>query len=185
MAYTRAKVSSRGFTLIEVLVTVVILAVGLLGLALLQTRSLNSQLEAYQRAQAMLLLEDMASRIRVNSANARTGAYPDGDQYGLLTPADCTVITVAADRDLCDWNKAVAGSAVTLGSTNVGSLVGARACIQNVAGSGDGESTLRLTIAWQGMSETIASSSTCGKDAFGTDALRRVVSLDTVLAKLD
>ncbi len=52
MHMLRFPLASRGFTLIEVLVTIVILAVGLLGLALLQTTSLNNQLEAYQRAQA-------------------------------------------------------------------------------------------------------------------------------------
>jgi len=174
----------RGFTLIEVLVTIVILAVGLLGLALLQTTSLSNQHEAYQRAQAMLLLEEMANRIRVNSVAARANEYPDGDQYGLLTEEDCTTKTVTAERDLCDWNTALAGSGVTLGGENVGSLVGARGCIEEIDGSVDDEHIIRLTIAWQGMTETTAPSSACGEDAFGNDGFRRVASIDTVLANL-
>ena len=50
--------SMRGVSLIEVLVTIVILAVGLLGLAGLQMRLQSSEVEAYQRTQASLLLED-------------------------------------------------------------------------------------------------------------------------------
>ena len=182
---------SRGFTLIEVLITIVILAVGLLGLALLQTTSLSNQLEAYQRAQAMLLLEDMANRIRVNSAAARAGAYPDDDQYGLLTEEVCADETVTADRDLCDWNTALAGSGVTrdvdgdgVADQLLGSLVGARGCIEEIDGSADDEHIIRLTIAWQGMSETVAPPSPCGDDQYGPDTQRRVASIDTVLANL-
>jgi type IV pilus assembly protein PilV len=178
---------SRGFTLLEVLVTIVILAVGLLGLALLQSTSLNNQLEAYQRAQAMLLLEDMSNRIRVNSVAARAGAYADGADLGLAPAeeADCQAMTNAAARDLCQWGIALAGTTVKLGDTNVGGIVGARGCIENLAGSSDGELIVRLTIAWQGMSATAAPESGCGEGVFGDDdRFRRVATIDTVLADL-
>jgi type IV pilus assembly protein PilV len=177
--------TSRGFTLIEVLVSIVILAVGLLGLALLQSTALSNQLEAYQRGQAMLSLEDMANRIRVNRVAAMAGAYVEDDDYGLQAEQDCTVLTVTAARDLCYWNTALAGSDVTLSGANVGSVVGALGCITQIPGSVDGEMIIRLTIAWQGMTETLAPSSDCGEDAFGDDRFRRVASIDTVLANLN
>ena len=62
--------SMRGTSLIEVLVTIVILAIGLLGMAGLEARLQTSEMEAYQRAQALILLNDMASRISANGANA-------------------------------------------------------------------------------------------------------------------
>ena len=73
-----------GASMIEVLVTTVILAIGLLGLAGLQSRLGLSEMESYQRAQALVLLQDMANRIATNRADAAnyvTGAaspWPDG-----------------------------------------------------------------------------------------------------------
>ena len=60
----------RGTSLVEVLVTIVILAFGLLGLAGLQSRLQISDMEAYQRAQALVLLEDYTSRITSNRGQA-------------------------------------------------------------------------------------------------------------------
>jgi|SRR5690554_1625026 len=66
-----------GYGLIEVLVAVLVLAVGLLGLAGLQTQSLRFNNEAYFRTQATLLAMDMADRLRSNLETARTspGSY--------------------------------------------------------------------------------------------------------------
>ena len=61
---------SAGLSLVEVLVTVVILAFGLLGIAALQAKVQVGSIEAYQRAQAIVLVDDMRARILGNSANA-------------------------------------------------------------------------------------------------------------------
>ncbi|MFO7550780.1 MAG: type IV pilus modification protein PilV [Haliea sp.] len=180
---------SRGITLIEVLVTLLIVAIGLLGLAGLQVTTISSQFEAYQRAQSLLLLEDMANRIRVNAPAARAGNYPDGDEYGLGIDLeaipDCTVVTPTAARDLCEWSNAIAGAGVLREGQGLGSVIGARGCIENRAGSADGELIVRLTIAWQGAVPTRAPALTCGLDAYGDDdRTRRVVSTDVVLAFL-
>jgi type IV pilus assembly protein PilV len=187
MIKTRDTQSLSGFTLIEVLITIVVVAIGLLGLAGLQVTSLNNQLESYQRAQALLLLEDMSNRIRVNAVAAKAGAYTDGDQYGLLTEEDCSAEATTAERDLCDWNIALAGTGVMLDTEVVGSVLGARGCIDDItttAGSSDGETVIRLTIAWQGMAKTAAPSSVCGLNQYGEDTYRRTASIDTVLANL-
>ena len=177
---------SAGFTLIEVLITVVIIAIGLLGLATLQVTSLNSQLEAYHRAQALMLLEDMASRIRANAAVAQAGGYTVAviDDYGLASEEDCSLETTTAAKDLCEWNLALAGAGVTLDAANLGSALGARGCIENIAGTAFGETIIRLTVAWQGTVATAAPNSLCGQGEYGDDALRRAVTLDTVLGDL-
>lgn len=65
----------RGLSLIEVLVTLLITSVGLLGLAALQARSLQFNHGAYLRSQANILAYDMADRMRLNKDDARAGSY--------------------------------------------------------------------------------------------------------------
>lgn len=60
---------NRGFTLIEVMVALVILAVGLLGMASLMTRSQQSNESAYSRSQATLMAYDIIERMRANLVN--------------------------------------------------------------------------------------------------------------------
>ncbi|PLW81613.1 type IV pilus modification protein PilV [Kineobactrum sediminis] len=177
---------SPGFTLIEVLITLVIIAIGLLGLAGLQVFSLQSQLEAYQRAQAVMLAEEMVNRIRVNAPAARAGAYTPGVEYGLLTPAVCDPATqTTAEYDLCDWNNILAGQDVLAGGVNAGSVNAARGCIENVVGSIDGETRILVTVAWQGAVATASPDLDCGFNAYGdNDAFRRVVAIEAVLADL-
>lgn len=102
---------ARGFSLLEVLISMVVLSIGLLGLAGLQTMGLRNNHSAYLRSQATLLAYDIADRMR---ANRRT-AIDDGS-YSLTlnatpaTPAkDCTTTTCApaelAAYDLYHWFK--------------------------------------------------------------------------------
>ena len=53
----------RGTSLLEVLITMVLVAFGLLGIAAFQAKAQIGSIEAYQRAQAVLMLEDLQSRI--------------------------------------------------------------------------------------------------------------------------
>ena len=62
---------SRGFTLIEVLIALVILSVGLLGLAGLQIISLKNNQSTYARGQANLMAMDVIDRIRANPVSAK------------------------------------------------------------------------------------------------------------------
>jgi type IV pilus assembly protein PilV len=83
-----------GFTLLEALVTLVILAVGLMGLAFLQAQGMQLNTSAYSRTQASILASDMIDRIRLNSVNS--AAYDTGSFSP--NPSSCTV-TGAPDAD--------------------------------------------------------------------------------------
>ena len=66
-----------GFSMIEVLVSVVVLSVGLLGLAGLQAASLKANAGAYERSQASVLAQDMLDRMQSNFVGVQTGQYND------------------------------------------------------------------------------------------------------------
>jgi len=88
-----------GFSLIEVLVTIVILLIGLLGLAGLQGRALTSQMESYQRAQALILLKDIANRIETNRNIA--SCYPIGISLGTGTTASNVISAANTTANTC------------------------------------------------------------------------------------
>ncbi|PTN12090.1 type IV pilus assembly protein PilV [Nitrosomonas aestuarii] len=181
--------SVRGVSMIEVLVTVVITAVGLLGLAGLQMRLQSSEIESYQRTHALILLEDMANRIaanRNNAVNYVTGAVaPLGT--GDNQPANCA--GVGQVFDVCQWSNALKGvSEQSSGANNVGAMIGARGCVEDL-GTGD---QFLITVAWQGFVPTVAPSSNCGiglyNGAAGTscinDLCRRSMSTIVRIADL-
>jgi type IV pilus assembly protein PilV len=67
--------SCDGFTLIEALVALVVLSVGLLGLAMLQITSLQANTDAYYRTQASLHAYEIMDRMRANPTAAASGLY--------------------------------------------------------------------------------------------------------------
>lgn len=104
-------IRQKGFTLLEVLVAVLVLAIGLLGLAGLQATSLRVNQSASMRSQATNLAYDMADRIRANRDAALAGVYDSQ----ALAPNDklpsCAVITLSgtlAARDIAFWRNAIA-----------------------------------------------------------------------------
>lgn len=97
-----------GFSLVEVLVAIVVLAIGLLGLAILQVESLKYNTDAYYRTQATMLAYDIIDRMRANSDAARNGDYvsaaaPSWPQTCGDTSSGCDSNTALASYDLSVW----------------------------------------------------------------------------------
>lgn len=177
MSISRRQVA-RGATMIEVLVTLVIIAFGLLGIVGLQLRLQVSEMESYQRSQALLLLNDMANRIATNRSSAATyltaAANPLG--AGMVCPA--TTGTVL-QRDLNEWCNALQGAGEVSGSSKVGAMVGGRGCVESVGGD------YLITVAWQGLTPISAppASVACGANSYNgasgscvNDLCRRTVT---------
>lgn len=189
-----------GFTLIEVLAALLIIIVGLLGIASLQMKSQQMQIESFQRAQALVMLEDMVNRINANRNGANcyaittdsTGAPYAGTDSAL---SDCvaainpTYLTLA-NTDLAAWDAMLKGAGEARGGLQTGAMIGARGCI--VSPDPDitpaDANTYRVTIAWQGLSDTVAPTNTCAKGQYGGsdgEKRRRVVSATVKIAQLN
>lgn len=80
--------NTRGFTMLEVLVAILVVTLGLLGLAGLQTVSLRNNTSSSQRTIATQLAYDMADRMRANAAGILEGDY-DWRNYGAAASVDC------------------------------------------------------------------------------------------------
>lgn len=65
----------RGFSMVEAMVSVLVLSGGLLGLAFLQAQGMKFNTEAYQRSQATVLAYDIIDRLRANPAAANSNSY--------------------------------------------------------------------------------------------------------------
>ena len=98
-----------GFALVESMVTIVVIAFGLLGVAGLVSRSFVTEAEANQRTQAQLLLQDMAARMEANRANVATYVTGDSgitgyvDVNGNPTLLSCDPAAPLVDRDRCEF----------------------------------------------------------------------------------
>lgn len=167
--------------MIEVLVTIVIVAVGLLGVGGLQARMQVAELESFQRSQALLLVEDMVARINANRKQAVS--YVTNAPLGTSNDLrDCSGLT-GAPLDLCEWNNMLLGATETSGGQNVGAMIGARGCVTNPVGTMPRE--IRVAVVWQGLAPTAAPTATdCGAGLYGNDAARRAIVASIVIGCL-
>lgn len=135
-SFNRAR--PRGFTLIEVLVALLVLSIGLLGLAALQTTSLKYNTDSYFRTQATLLAYDIIDRMRTNTtglyagnydaatsaaAAAKVSAYDACKASGCrcdVSTANCSTSSLAT-YDLGKWYEKIS-AVLPEGSTNLATV---------------------------------------------------------------
>ena len=196
--------SQRGFTKLEVLVALLILLIGLLGLAGLLVTTQQGEVEAYQRKQATVLLQDMVDRVTANpvaaacyvvTTDAANGAPSLGTGNAVDATFSCSTGSVTQQArgraDLKAWNNALLGTSERKGSANtpVGAIIEARGCVTNPS-----TGVYAVSVAWRGLASTLAppSTYTCGKDqyldaggsAVEGEKLRRVISITIRIANL-
>jgi type IV pilus assembly protein PilV len=158
----------RGVTMVEVLVAILILTIGLLGTAGLQSIMQTTQVESYQRAQAIVLLQDMVDRLNANRKGVASYVAAD---LGL-SAQNCTLATTVAAKDLCEWNNALFGAAEIRGAQTLGAMTGARGCITNPVATMPRE--VVVAVVWQGLRATVVPGGTnCGENEYGADDRHR------------
>ncbi|MGJ8668458.1 MAG: type IV pilus modification protein PilV [Oceanococcus sp.] len=176
---------NQGFTLIEVLVSVVIFSIGIMGISALQLNLQTLHVDAYQRSQAILIMRSISERLVANPVNV--AAYVTGTAnpvgVGDALGADCENAADEVTRDMCEWSQLLKGAGESLGTDQVGAMIGARGCIEQIQVPDPTVSICtpgiyRLSIAWQGMNLTKAPNEimACGANQFGDEKLRRIVT---------
>ena len=159
-----------GVALIEILISLLILSVGVIGLSNVQINAKRVAQEALQRTKAASLASDMLERIR---ANPKGFANYNGAEVGRSSassePADCRLVACApADvvaRDLWEWEQALDGADETRVADDltrqVGGLYLPYGCVVTDFGGQAGR--VQVTIAWEGFRDLgYTGANTCG-----------------------
>jgi type IV pilus assembly protein PilV len=123
----RARNKQKAFSLLEVLVTILVLSFGLLGMAALVTTGMRSNNVAHYRSIATQQTLDIADRMRANLIGARAGNY-DALAVGIPASNDCMAAACDAAQmavfDHAQWNTANAVLLPGGGGTVTGNVAG-------------------------------------------------------------
>lgn len=201
----RRRSRQTGVTMLEVMTSLLVTSLGLLGLAGLQVQVQQAEFESYQRGQALILLHDMVDRINNNRATldcfAVTTNSSNGSPYlgvGAAAAPACGFSTAAnnamADTAMNEWDGLLKGSAEGKGGLSVGAMTGARGCVSYNAATEltsptgtvlPGTGIFTVAVSWQGTADTVAPSVSCGNTLYGPETRRRTVATTFRIAALN
>jgi type IV pilus assembly protein PilV len=199
---THTASNNAGFSLIEVLITMIIILVGLLSIAALQAKAQIAEFESYQRAQGLILMSDIIDRINLNRETVACMAITTNTVAGTPfigaagtghfgTPA-CAASTTEyndmADDTIDALDDLLQGAAESEGGTDVGAMIGARACISydntTLIGGQPGTGLYTVVVSWQALAALTAPSYNCANGLYGNENMRRAVSTQFRIADL-
>ncbi|MCM5705525.1 type IV pilus modification protein PilV [Larsenimonas salina] len=177
---THSHATQRGFTLIEVLVTLVIVSIGVMGAVALQLNSLRASDAALSRTRATLLAEGIVERVRANPSAEALAIYNVGESTdpvlgsGARGRVECTASACSAGdwakRDLWDIDQQLQREGAT---SMLDGLPEGRACIV--------VSDQRVTadVVWQGSGGGDVTLTDCGRDVISSG--RRAVRIESAV----
>jgi len=159
-------ISQRGVFLIEVLISIVIFAIGILAMISMQAVSVAAQNDSQFRAEAEHLIDQLTSQMRVGIAHDSTTGNVDATAFAALahqptTAANCSFSGSASSNAIVtDWIKTVRGqdsSGNAIAGKGLPGVTNSR--IQILANdSVTGINQVRVTICWQGANDKTAHS---------------------------
>jgi type IV pilus assembly protein PilV len=204
----------RGFTLIEILVTMVLILIGLVGMMGMQSKAAKVEFESYQRGEALSLAREMQARLQgsrgiLSGFIDNTVSTTDGSVFvgasstnfmtsSACVPGSTTAPLVAAKYEMCKWGEALLGTAATdTGSgTNVGAMLNARGCLIRVEPpENNALADVYVVIVWQAVSvgrepmgmasgEAASPGSQCASAQAYPSGTRRAVTLRVLVPRL-
>ncbi|MEC4727806.1 type IV pilus modification protein PilV [Shewanella sp. D64] len=189
---TQVKNEIEGFSLIEVLVSLVILVIGLIGIFNLHIVSKRSSFESFQQTQASYYVNDIINRMKLNRTqlNNYNGTFSGalslpGTSCDVAVNAAAVICTNVETRlwDLYQWEQLFGGASEKLSGRDVGGLDTPTACIQAQANG-----QVLVVMTWRGIrrlsdgAENATGDNASFTKGCGTSGdRRRVYSIDTVI----
>jgi len=179
--------AAAGFSLIEILVSVFVVSIGMLGVARMEILAKESNIEAVQRTTATQLAHDITEKMRANPSQLASyvGITVGNNSLGTPgtacnTPSSACTAANLATWDKYSWEQAMMGAGEkNAKNANTGGLDTARGCITGPAGGGPGQYV--VSIAWKGKSPLqtkIVNNCGSGAGLYGAgDIYRRVLSV--------
>jgi type IV pilus assembly protein PilV len=186
---------NNGFSLIEVLITMIIVLVGLLSIAALQAKAQIAEFESYQRAQGLIIMSDIIDRMNLNretlscfqiTTNTSTGTpYMGATGASHIAAPACgastTEYNTMANNTITALDNLLKGAAETNpDDNNVGAMLGARACISydntTELGGQPGTGLYTIVVTWQALAALAAPTVNCANGLYGNENMRRAVS---------
>ena len=164
---------SQGFTLVEVLVTLVITTIALLGFVGLQNRAQMAELEASNRVHANLLAQHMVGQIKANPSLANVCASFSASSSTWTTSSTTTCPILSTWKSLMDGENETIGTGTSL--LKVGGITKGEGCITYTASSTSSGVTTPpkyiVEVAWQGLntSAAVGGANSCGYGEYGVD----------------
>lgn len=164
-AHTTNISGQHGFSMLEVLVTLLIIATALLGSAGLQAYAMKTNIGGQYRNQAAFLLEDMIERMELNKIYAAAVGGAAGYNTALTMSIDCSIASCTpaqlAGYDVTQWQAAIATALPS----------GAGTIVQTATGN---PSSYTVTINWVDRKTNTNYSAAGGTEAFSI-ATNRII----------
>jgi type IV pilus assembly protein PilV len=203
----------RGFTLIEVLVTMVLILIGMVGMMGMQSKAAKVEFESYQRGEALSLAREMQARLqgsrgivaafKDNSVSSTdggifVGASADNFMAGGVCVPGAGVALAEAKYEMCKWGEALLGAAAkdTASGNSVGAMLNARGCVIRVEPpENNALADVYVVIVWQAVSsgrepmgmaagEAASPGSQCASQQAYPSGKRRAVTLRVLVPDL-